>query len=184
MKRWRAENPEKTRAHAAKSRIVNADAKRASDARWRANNPEKWRVTSPRWAKENPEKAKAAARAWGERNRDKRRASQRKWVESHPERRREVRAKSDKKNRPRRRAAAMKRIASQLQRTPVYADLKAIQDIYLNCPKGFQVDHTIPLQGDNVSGFHIETNLQYLTEFENVSKRNRFEPIFTSGGNP
>lgn len=59
-------------------------------------------------------------------------------------------------------------------RTPKWADLKAIREFYINCPKGYQVDHIIPLRGKIVSGFHIIENLQYLTSEENLRKGNRF----------
>ncbi len=67
-----------------------------------------------------------------------------------------------------------KRRASQLKRTPLWADLKAITEFYKNCPKGMHVDHIIPLQGKIVSGFHILENLQYLTPEENSRKSNKF----------
>ena len=67
-----------------------------------------------------------------------------------------------------------KRRAAKLQRTPAWADLKAIKQFYLNCPKGYQVDHIVPLRGVNVSGFHVLNNLQYLTKSENSSKGNRY----------
>jgi len=56
--------------------------------------------------------------------------------------------------------------------------IKQIEDIYLNCPKGYEVDHIIPLYGKNVSGFHITKNLQYLTPQENKSKGNKFIPYW------
>jgi hypothetical protein len=68
-----------------------------------------------------------------------------------------------------------KRRASQLQRTVPWADLKAIKEFYKNCPKGYVVDHIIPLQGKNVSGLHVLNNLQYLTASENASKGNKYE---------
>jgi hypothetical protein len=70
-------------------------------------------------------------------------------------------------------ALSAKRRAAKLQRTPAWADLKAIRQFYLNCPKGYHVDHIVPLQGDNVSGFHVLNNLQYLTKSENCSKGNK-----------
>lgn len=64
--------------------------------------------------------------------------------------------------------------AMKLQRTPSWANREAINDFYRNCPEGYEVDHIIPLQGENVSGLHIAENLQYLTKSENCSKGNRF----------
>lgn len=63
--------------------------------------------------------------------------------------------------------------ANKKQRTPKWADKKKISEIYKNCPKGYHVDHIIPLQGDIVCGLHVENNLQYLTPKENQSKSNK-----------
>lgn len=68
-----------------------------------------------------------------------------------------------------------KRRAKKLQRTPKWANLDKIKEIYKKCPEGYHVDHIIPLQGALVSGLHTEENLQYLTVFENLSKGNTFE---------
>ena len=67
-----------------------------------------------------------------------------------------------------------KRRAKLLQAIPKFANLDKIKEIYKNCPKGYEVDHIIPLQGKNVSGLHIETNLQYLPMLENRVKSNKF----------
>ena len=72
-------------------------------------------------------------------------------------------------------AGSAKRRAAKLERTPAWADLKKIKEIYKNCPEVYHVDHIIPLQGATVSGLHVETNLQYLTAEENMRKGNRFE---------
>lgn len=64
--------------------------------------------------------------------------------------------------------------ASRLERTPSWANQKKIKEIYANCPEGHHVDHIIPLQGEKVSGLHVETNLQYLTAEENLKKSNKF----------
>lgn len=57
---------------------------------------------------------------------------------------------------------------------PAWADLDQIKEIYLNCPLGHQVDHIVPLNGELVSGLHVENNLQYLTTEDNLSKKNRY----------
>lgn len=64
--------------------------------------------------------------------------------------------------------------AAKLQRTPSWADLEKIKEFYLNCPEGYHVDHIIPLQGKNISGLHVENNLQYLTAEENLRKGNKW----------
>lgn len=60
------------------------------------------------------------------------------------------------------------------QRTPLWADTKAIVEMYKRCPEGEQVDHIVPLRGQFVSGLHVANNLQYLTPTENRRKSNAF----------
>jgi hypothetical protein len=38
----------------------------------------------------------------------------------------------------------------------------------------WEVDHIIPLQGTNVSGLHVPSNLRAIRAFDNRSKYNRF----------
>lgn len=64
--------------------------------------------------------------------------------------------------------------ASKISRTPKWADLNKIKEIYNNCPKGYHVDHIIPLQGELVSGLHVDTNLQYLPAVDNIKKGNKY----------
>lgn len=51
--------------------------------------------------------------------------------------------------------------------------LAELINIYANRPPKMEVDHIIPLNGENISGLHVPWNLQYLTPEENVLKSNR-----------
>ena len=57
---------------------------------------------------------------------------------------------------------------------PIWANRNKILNIYKNCPKGYHVDHIIPLKGKLVSGLHNEFNLQYLIAIENIRKKNYY----------
>ena len=70
-------------------------------------------------------------------------------------------------------ANTAKRRATKLNATPKFANIDKIKDIYKNCPKGFHVDHIIPLNNKLVCGLHVEWNLQYLPAKENLSKSNK-----------
>ena len=57
--------------------------------------------------------------------------------------------------------------ARQKAQTPPNADLKLMQELYENCPEGYEVDHIIPI---SKGGLHHQDNLQYLTKAQNRSK--------------
>jgi len=71
-------------------------------------------------------------------------------------------------------ARVSKRRADKIQRTPAWADLKKIEEIYANRPDGYHIDHIIPLKGENVSGLHVEGNLEAIPARENLRKSNKF----------
>ena len=66
-----------------------------------------------------------------------------------------------------------KRRAKLLKAIPKFANLNKIREIYKKCPKGYHVDHIIPLNNPIVCGLHVEWNLQYLSAKENCSKSNK-----------
>lgn len=83
--------------------------------------------------------------------------------------------------------AAAKRRSTKRNAIPPWANLDAIADIYRAASlltkvtgQPHEVDHVVPLQGKNVCGLHVETNLQILTLPENRSKSFSFDP----GKNP
>ncbi len=61
-------------------------------------------------------------------------------------------------------------IARRKYQTPIGEDIKAIQQFYLNCPNGYEVDHIMPISR---GGSHSLENLQYLTKEENRRKSNK-----------
>ncbi len=68
--------------------------------------------------------------------------------------------------------------AEKLNRQPAWADEQAIQKVFRNAPDGVEIDHQIPLCGEEVSGLHVSNNLAYLTQKENCQKSNHFKPRY------
>lgn len=80
-------------------------------------------------------------------------------------------------------ASSRKRQVAKIQRTPSWANDQLIAAYYKEAKRleeltgiQFHVDHIIPLQGELVSGLHVETNLQLLPAHENIGKSNSFDP--------
>jgi hypothetical protein len=74
------------------------------------------------------------------------------------------------------------REGSVKQQTPPWANKKEIRQFYAKAKQLtretgilYTVDHIIPLQGETVSGLHVETNMQLLTKSENCRKKNKYD---------
>ena len=61
-------------------------------------------------------------------------------------------------------------MAKKKNQTPLNADIPAMQQFYINCPTGYEVDHIMPI---SKGGLHSIENLQYLTISENRKKSNK-----------
>ena len=135
----------------------------------------KRKETTRNYREENREKIRAYDKEYCKKNRQKKTAATREWREANPERYHKNRKEYAEKYRGTRNSVTAKYRAKKLQATPAWADLNAIREFYKNCPPGHEVDHIIPLQGKQVSGLHVENNLQYLRVHDNRRKSNKFE---------
>jgi len=109
-------------------------------------------ANSSRWRKENPEKSREHYKNW-----------RRKFPE--------------KKN-----ALDSLRRATLALRTPAWADLGKIRDVFrvakqMQRDSGVRmsVDHVIPLKGEVVSGLHVHENLRIIPFVENCQKSNSYK---------
>lgn len=127
------------------------------------------RTSNPEYLAKEVENTKL----WKERNRDKHLAQLKRYGERHKEKLTTYYNKWLKANWKQQMAYRYARKKRIKQATPKWANIDDIQEFYLNCPKGYHVDHTIPLHGKNVCGLHIIDNLQYLPAKANLSKGNK-----------
>jgi hypothetical protein len=135
---------------------------------YRRQNKERQHMLQAEWARRNPEKRKATERKSRKKHSMARREYNRQYHQRHPEKAL---------------AHCRKRQAAKLQRTPSWANEQLISAYYKEAKRleeltgiQFHVDHIIPLQGEMVSGLHVETNLQLLPAHENIGKSNSFDP--------
>ena len=123
-------------------------------------------AASKAWSLANPGKAAARISKWQKDNPDRVNAKSRKWSKANP----------DKTA-----AKTARRRAAKLQRTPVWHETEKVNQLYKHCAflseitgEKHEVDHVIPLQGENVSGFHVWGNLQILPKRIHKHKGNAF----------
>lgn len=123
-------------------------------------------ATLATWYAANKERKTATSSAYYVTNKDN---------PGYKERQAAILAAWQKANPEKCRAHSAKRRTAKLQRRPPWSETEEITAFYKACPEGYHVDHIIPLQGRNVSGLHVLSNLQYLTKSENCRKHNKFD---------
>ena len=151
-------------------RIKNKEKAYQRIKEWRAANPEKWKEQSKRYAEKHQDKVSAKSL---------------RWKKANPERAAEISKKTRLKNKARILATKAKNRASKRNRTPIWVDkdhlwlIKQAYELAVLRTKQFgfswHVDHTIPLNGKNVSGLHVIDNIQVISGFENLLKNNKYE---------
>lgn len=139
-------------------------------------NAEKIKERTRKYRLVNPDKKKEMDRSHYENNKDKIIQNSKEWRENNKERTNEIHREWQKRNQPAKNANTAKYRADKLSQTPKWLtqqQLDEIKRIYLNCPKGFHVDHIVPINGTNVRGLHTPWNLQYLPALDNMKKSNK-----------
>lgn len=138
----------------------------------RRKNSSAANATNAAWKLRNKEQNAAINKAWREANLDKARLGPLLWAKRHPDRHNAKYAK--------RRAAKMQRTPSWLTKDELllieakYAMARWLSEV-VGVP--YHVDHTLPLQGELVSGLHVPSNLVVMRGVDNLSKNNKFEVI-------
>jgi hypothetical protein len=134
------------------------------------------------WYERNKELAKERAKAWALANPEKRYAIHRKNRENNREQHNSYNREYFANNKDKRATYEAKRRATILKRTPKWdTDAHLIVAKYqlaamLSQASGIphHVDHIIPLQGKNVSGLHVFSNLRVILGVDNVKKSNKY----------
>ena len=150
-RRWAEANPEKVRAAQKRHYAANKDEKADYQRKYRSANRQKVYEWHAVYYKENKERISERNKAWSQDNVGKANAKTARYY------------------------------AAKMHRTPPWANRKKIERIYELAAwtsritgEQFEVDHVIPLQGNNVSGLHVENNLQVIPRSENRVKNNRW----------
>jgi len=132
---------------------INRERSRANRKKFYQANIENERAKARVWQIEHPEYTKNYMRTWSVKNSAKLAAKQR-------------------------RRAAMKVSAAPSWLTAIHhAQIQEMYDIAeartVQTGVKHHVDHIHPLKGRNFAGLHVPWNLQVLTAFDNISKKNR-----------
>ncbi|RKY42334.1 MAG: hypothetical protein DRP85_03345 [Candidatus Makaraimicrobium thalassicum] len=145
--------------------------------------------------KEDPSKRKAKSKRYRDKHQSEINKRQVKWTKDNAERTKEIiekcqiekagspaayRHEAYLKNPASFQKANIKRRRSVIQAMPPWYDEDEVNKLYIACRLVSQVtgvlhhvDHIIPLNGKNVCGFHVHTNMRIITAAENLAKGNK-----------
>jgi len=188
--KWRKLNPDKVLAAREKAKAApNHHLKgRQAAAKYRKLHPDRVLEQREKEKKDPTYKERRKLAGIKYKNKDpegyRKKQNERHAIPENRLKRRESARKSRKKNLAKDCAKSVRRYASKMQRLPkwltqtqklemvkVYEECAELQKFF-NPNDPLQVDHDIPMQGENVSGLHVPWNLQILPRSLNVKKGN------------
>jgi len=145
---------------------------------------EKDNEANRKWKQNNPEKVKASNKRYRIKNSENIKEKSKEYRRLNPEKRKETLRKYHENNRDKVAERRIKRRALEKESTPNWSEKDLIKVVYDKAKwlekltgKKYHVDHVIPLNGKNVCGLHVWSNLQILEASINCSKQNKLGPI-------
>lgn len=143
------------------------EKKREYDRLYRTKNKDRIKKAKAKYYQDNKDECDRKSKLWSEDNREKSREIKLRYNKSNPD----VMAK-----------AKTKRRNAERKCVPEWSETHKIKTVYKKARwlgtltgKKYHVDHIIPIQGDNVCGLHVWSNLQILEDSINCSKGNRHD---------
>ena len=180
-KAYNLANKEKKREAAKAYYLANKDTLAETTKAYRLANKEVIAERGKAWRGANKEDIAEYNKAYRSENEEKRKETDKAYRLANKEKVAETKKAYAKNNKDIVNTRTAKRRAAKLERTVAWSDADAIKALYTEAQRlteetGTQhhVDHIIPLQGELVSGLHVQNNLQVLTAYANLSKSNTF----------
>lgn len=143
------------------------EAKRERERNWKKQNPEKVKANDQRYRDNNKESIKTRLEEYAKDNQDKIKEAKRKYERNNPQIRAEIKT--------RRRAAERKAIPSWSERDKIKVVYEKARWLSTITGLNYHVDHIIPIQGKDVCGLHVWSNLQILEASLNCSKQDKYD---------